>query len=313
MLYPSAEQASGGAGKRVRNQVTGTGADMSDVEFPAQQQQPPGLTGEMRPEPDHGERTYVGHGRLEGKVALVTGGDSGIGRAVAIAYAREGADVAFTYLPEEQEDADSTAILVRNAGRTPLPLALDLCEREACDEAAERTVAELGGLDILVNNAGYQMARDHAIEEYDDERIDRTFKTNLYALMWLCRSAVPHLRKGPGCIINNTSIQAYEPSPSLLDYAATKAAINNFTVNLAAQLGSDGIRVNAVAPGPIWTPLQPATQEPEKIERFGADTPLGRAGQPAEVAPAFVFLASAADASYVSGTVLGVTGGKPVF
>jgi len=286
---------------------------MSDVEFPAQQQQPPGLTDEMSPRPDHGEESYVGHGRLEGKVALVTGGDSGIGRAVAIAYAREGADVAFTCLPEEHDDAEETVRLVRAAGRTPLPLPLDLTQRRSCDEAVERTVTELGGLDILVNNAGFQMARDDTIEDYDDERIDRTFKTNLYALMWLCRAAVPHLRKGPGCIINNTSIQAFDPSTSLLDYAATKAAINNFTVNLAAQLGADGIRVNAVAPGPVWTPLQPATQEPEKIEQFGADTPLGRAGQPAEVAPAFVFLASPADASYVSGTVLGVTGGKPVF
>jgi NAD(P)-dependent dehydrogenase (short-subunit alcohol dehydrogenase family) len=286
---------------------------MSETQFPAQQQEPPGLTGEMTPEPDHGEQSYVGHGRLEDKVALVTGGDSGIGRAVAIAYAREGADVAFTYLPEEKEDAEATATLVRNAGRTALPLELDLCERAACDQAVERTVSELGGLDILVNNAGFQMARQHTIEELDDDRIDRTFKTNLYALVWLCRAAVPHLRKSAGCIINNTSIQAYEPSSTLLDYAATKAAINNFTVNLAAQLGEDGIRVNAVAPGPIWTPLQPATQEPEKVEKFGADTPLGRAGQPAEVAPAFVFLASPADASYVSGTVLGVTGGKPVF
>ncbi|WP_183100052.1 SDR family oxidoreductase [Nocardioides pelophilus] len=286
---------------------------MSDQQFPAQQQEPPGLTGEMRPEPDHGETSYVGHGRLLDRAALVTGGDSGIGRAVAIAFAREGADVAFTYLPEEQPDAEATAALIREAGRTPLALALDLRERAACDEAVERTVAELGGLDILVNNAGFQMARDDTLEEYDDERIDRTFKTNLYALLWLCRAAVPHLRNGPGCIINNTSIQAFEPSSSLLDYAATKAAINNFTVNLAAQLGSDGIRVNAVAPGPIWTPLQPATQPPEKVEQFGADTPLGRAGQPAEVAPAFVFLASPAEASYVSGTVLGVTGGKPVF
>ncbi|WP_278257127.1 SDR family oxidoreductase [Nocardioides convexus] len=166
---------------------------------------------------------------------------------------------------------------------------------------------------MLVNNAGFQMARDHALEDLSDDRIDRTFKTNLYALMWLTRAAVPHLRKRPGCVVNNTSIQAFEPSTTLLDYAATKAAINNLTVNLAASLGPDGIRVNAVAPGPIWTPLQPATQETEKIEQFGSDTPLGRAGQPAEVAPAFVFLASPAEASYVSGTVLGVTGGKPVF
>ncbi len=286
---------------------------MNDTGFPAQQQEPPGLTDEMTPRPDHGETSYVGHGRLDGKVALITGGDSGIGRAVAIAYAREGADVAFTYLPEETEDAGETEELVRAAGGAALPMALDLRERAACDEAVSRTVSELGGLDVLVNNAGYQMARDDSIEELTDERIDRTFKTNLYALMWLTRAAVPHLRERKGCVINNASIQAFEPSPTLLDYAATKAAINNFTVNLAAQLGPDGIRVNAVAPGPIWTPLQPATQEPEKIEKFGADTPLGRAGQPAEVAPAFVFLASPADSSYVSGTVLGVTGGKPVF
>ncbi|HWJ67785.1 MAG TPA: glucose 1-dehydrogenase [Nocardioides sp.] len=284
-----------------------------DIQFPAQQQTPPGLTAEMDPVPDHGEDSYVGHGRLEGQVALVTGGDSGIGRAVAIAYAREGADVAFTHLPEEQPDAVVTAGLVEEAGRRVVAMALDLTEREACDEAVRRTVDELGGLDILVNNAGYQMARDHAVDDLSDARIDRTFKTNLYALMWLVRAAAPHLRKRPGCIVNNASIQAFEPSTTLLDYAATKAAINNLTVNLAAALGPDGVRVNAVAPGPVWTPLQPATQEPEKIEKFGADTPLGRAGQPAEVAPAFVFLASPADASYVSGTVLGVTGGKPVF
>lgn len=286
---------------------------MTDTAFPAQQQTPPGLTGEMRPEPDHGEQSYVGHGRLQGQVALITGGDSGIGRAVAIAYAREGADVAFTHLREEQPDADTTAALVEDAGRRVLPLSLDLRTSEACDEAVRRTAEELGGLDVLVNNAGYQMARDHAVDDLSDDRIDRTFKTNLYALMWLVRSAAPHLRRRPGCIVNNSSIQAFEPSETLLDYAATKAAINNLTVNLAASLGGDGIRVNAVAPGPIWTPLQPATQEPEKVERFGVDTPLGRAGQPAEVAPAFVFLASPGDASYVSGTVLGVTGGKPVF
>ncbi|WP_435768339.1 SDR family oxidoreductase [Nocardioides sp. SYSU DS0651] len=284
-----------------------------DTQFPPQQQTPPGLTGEMEPQPDHGEDSYVGHGRLEGQVALVTGADSGIGRAVAIAYAREGADVAFTYLPEEQPDADETTRLVEAEGRRALPLALDLTDRPACDEAVTRTVEELGALDVLVNNAGFQMARDHAVDDLNDDRIDRTFKTNLYALLWLVRAAVPHLRRRPGCIVNNTSIQAFEPSTTLIDYAATKAAINNMTVNLAASLGADGIRVNAVAPGPIWTPLQPATQEVEKIEKFGLDTPLGRAGQPAEVAPAFVFLASPAEASYVSGTVLGVTGGKPVF
>ncbi|WP_123814862.1 SDR family oxidoreductase [Myceligenerans xiligouense] len=284
-----------------------------DPQFPSQQQEPPGLTGEMRPEPDHGEQSYVGHGRLDGQVALITGGDSGIGRAVALAYAREGADVAFTYLPEEKPDADVTTDLVRQAGRTALPLELDLMDRSACDEAVERTTKELGKLDILVNNAGFQMARDETIDEFTDERIDRTLKTNLYALLWLVRAAAPHLREARGCVINNASIQAYSPSTSLLDYAATKSAINNLTVNLAAQFGPDGVRVNAVAPGPIWTPLQPATQPVEKLRQFGADTPLGRAGQPAEVAPAFVFLASPGDASYVSGTVLGVTGGKAVF
>lgn len=285
---------------------------MSDG-FPAQQQDPPGSTEAMDPVPDHGEESYVGTGRLEGKVALVTGGDSGIGRAVAIAYAREGADVAFTHLAEEADDAAETQRLVEDAGRRALVLEADLRERSVCDDVVSRTVAELGGLDVLVNNAGFQMAREEGIEEITDERMDQVFKTNLYAAFWTTRAAVPHLRERRGCVINNTSIQAYEPSTSLLDYAATKAALNNMTVNLAADLGPDGIRVNAVAPGPIWTPLQPATQPAEKLEQFGSDTPLGRAAQPAEVAPAFVFLASERDASYVSGTVLGVTGGKPVF
>ncbi|WP_447645704.1 SDR family oxidoreductase [Nocardioides zeae] len=288
-------------------------ADALPETFPAQRQDPPGLTSAMDPVPDHGEDTYVGHGRLEGRVALITGGDSGIGRAVALAYAREGADIAFTHLPEEQPDADETARLVEDAGRRVLPLAVDLRDSATCRSVVERTVEELARLDVLVNNAGYQMARGGGIAELDDEHLDRTLKTNLYALFWTVRAAVPHLRASRGCVINNTSIQAYEPSTSLVDYAATKAAINNATVNLAAELGPDGIRVNAVAPGPIWTPLQPATQPAEKIEQFGSDTPLGRAGQPAEVAPAFVFLASPREASYVSGTVLGVTGGKPVF
>ena len=286
---------------------------MSDQAFPAQHQEPPGLTGEMKPRPDHGEDSYEGHGRLMGKAALITGGDSGIGRAIALAFAREGADVAFTYMTEEKADAEETVGLIEEAGHRHAALEADLREREQCDRVVADTVDQLGGLDILVNNAGFQMARDGGIEEIDDERLDRVFRTNLYALFWVTRAAVPHLRDSKGCIINNSSIQAYEPSTTLLDYAATKAAINNATVNLAAELGPDGIRVNAVAPGPIWTPLQPATQPVEKVENFGADTPLGRAGQPAEVAPAFVFLASEPDASYVSGTVLGVTGGKPVF
>lgn len=283
------------------------------MSFPAQQQEPPGLTAPMDPQPDHGESSYTGHARLEGKRTLITGGDSGIGRAVAIAYAREGADVAFTYMTEEVEDAKQTAALVEEAGRRAVAIEADLRESSECDRVVHESVEALGGLDVLVNNAGFQMARGGGLESIDDEQLDRVFRTNLYALFWMTRAAVPHLRDSKGCVINNASIQAYEPSTTLLDYAATKAAINNATVNLAAELGPDGIRVNAVAPGPIWTPLQPATQPVEKLEKFGEDTPLGRAGQPAEVAPAFVFLAVDQEASYVSGTVLGVTGGKPVF
>jgi len=280
--------------------------------FPPQQQEPPGLTRDMRPVPDHGEKSYKGCGKLVGRRALITGGDSGIGRAVALAFAREGADVAFTFMYEEKTDAESTVALVESAGRSCVPIETDLRERRHCDEAVRAAVEGLGGLDILVNNAGFQMAREEGLAEITDDHMDRVFTTNLYALFWITRAALPHLSEG-SAIINNSSIQAYEPSTTLLDYAATKAAINNFTVNLAADLGPKGIRVNAVAPGPIWTPLQPATQPNEKLIRFGQDTPLGRAGQPAEVAPAFVFLASASDASYVSGTVIGVTGGKSVF
>ena len=283
-----------------------------DTTFPAQQQQPPGLTGQMSPRPDHGENSYEGSGKLTGRRALITGGDSGIGRAVAIAFAREGADVAIGYLPEEQVDAQETARWVEEAGRRCVLLPADLRDEGVARAFVRDAVEQLGGLDVLVNNAGFQMARRESIADITTEDLDRTFTTNLYALFWVTQTALEHLSDG-GVIINNSSIQAYQPSESLLDYASTKAAINNFTVNLAAEVGSRGIRVNAVAPGPIWTPLQPATQPPEKIEKFGSDTPLGRAGQPAEVAPAFVFLASATTASYVSGTVLGVTGGKPVF
>lgn len=285
---------------------------MSEQSFPAQQQTPPGLTGEMDPTPDHGEQSYVGHDRLAGKRALVTGGDSGIGRAVAIAFAREGADVAIGYLPEEEPDARETARWVEEAGRRCVLVPGDLTVEEEARQTVRTAVEQLGGLDVLVNNAGFQMARRGSVEDVTTDEVDRVMKTNLYALFWVTQEALHHLGEG-AAIINNTSIQAYDPSPSLLDYASTKAAINNITVNLASELGSRGIRVNAVAPGPIWTPLQPATQPTEKIEKFGQDAPLGRAGQPAEVAPAFVFLADQASASYVSGTVLGVTGGKAVF
>ena len=280
--------------------------------FPAQQQEPPGLTAPMRPVPDHGENSYRGTDELAGLRAVITGGDSGIGRAVAIAFAREGADVAISYLPEEEQDAKETEAHVVDAGRRCVLVPGDLTERTNCDQLIDTAVSELGGIDVLVNNAGFQMARGQGLGDISDDQLDRIFKTNLYALFWVTRAALSHLSSGSS-VINNASIQAYQPSTSLLDYAATKAAIVNATVNLAAELGPQGIRVNAVAPGPIWTPLQPATQPTEKLETFGQDTPLGRAGQPAEVAPAFVFLASPTRASYVSGTVLGVTGGKPVF
>jgi NAD(P)-dependent dehydrogenase (short-subunit alcohol dehydrogenase family) len=280
--------------------------------FPAQEQEPPGLTEPMRPLPDHGEKSYRGHGRLTGLRALITGGDSGIGRAIAIAFAREGADVALSYLPSEQPDADETARWVDDAGQKAILLPGDITDRDTCSQLPDQALEALGGLEVLVNNAGFQMARTHGIEELADEHLDQVIATNLHALFWLTRATVPHLDRGAS-IINTTSIQAYDPSTTLLDYAATKAAINNFTVNLAGELGPRGIRVNAVAPGPIWTPLQPATQDGDHLETFGGDTPLGRAGQPSEVAPAYVFLASPTEASYVSGTVVGVTGGKPVF
>lgn len=281
--------------------------------FPEQEQQPPGLTPPMDPYPDHGEESWSGRGRLKGLKALVTGGDSGIGRAVAIAYAREGADVAINYLDEEQSDAEETRKWVEEAGRTCLLLPGDLTEESVARQMVDDAAAGLGGLDIVVNNAGYQWARrENGLADVKTEEMDRVFKTNLYALFWVSQQALKYLGAGSS-IINVSSIQAYDPSESLIDYAATKAAINNFTVNLAADVGPKGIRVNAVAPGPIWTPLQPATKPGEGMPTFGGNTPLGRAGQPAELAGAFVFLASPAEASYVSGTVLGVTGGRPVF
>ncbi|MGO4855914.1 SDR family oxidoreductase [Arthrobacter sp. 2MCAF14] len=276
--------------------------------FEPQPQDYPGWTDAMRPRPDHGESTYIGHHRMEGFRTLITGADSGIGRAAAIAYAREGADVAFTYLPEEEQDAVHTVQLIEDAGRSALALPGDLCDEAFCQDVVSQTVAEFGGLNVLVNNAGYQMTTSEGIEDLTSEQFDRTFKSNVYALFWLTKAALPHLQPG-SAIINVSSIQGYHPSPSLIDYAATKAAIINMTFSLAESLGPRGIRVNAVAPGPIWTPLQPPTQPSEKIVHFGEDTPLGRAGQPAELAATFVLLATA-EASYMSGSVVGVTGGR---
>ena len=275
--------------------------------FTDQHQKQPGLTGKTRPRPDHGEDTYVGMDRLAGKRALITGGDSGIGRAVAIAFAREGADVAISYLPEEQADAEETAEWIRSAGRAALLLPGDARDEDYCVGLVTATVDQLGGLDILVLNAAYQENRD-GLENLPTAEFDRVFTTNLYSALWIARTAIPHLRPGAS-IISTSSIQASSPSPGLIDYAMTKAALVAFTQALAQQLGPKGVRVNAVAPGPIWTPLIPATSWPEKLPTFGQDTPLGRAGQPAEVAPAYVVLASD-DASYVSGAVVPVTGGK---
>jgi NAD(P)-dependent dehydrogenase (short-subunit alcohol dehydrogenase family) len=273
-------------------------------------QEYPGSTFAMPDRPDHGEDSYRGSGRLTGKRAIITGGDSGIGRAVAIAFAREGADVLISYLPEEEEDARDTAQLIEKAGRTARTVPGDIRDEAHCQTIVDRAVADLGGLDILVNNAAFQMAQPGGITDITTEQFDRVMKTNLYAMFWLCRAAVPHM--GPGAtIINTASIQAYLSSSALLDYATTKGGIVAFTKALAEDLAEQGIRVNAVAPGPIWTPLIPTTMPPEKVRSFGADTPLGRPGQPAEVAPAYVYFASQ-ESSYTTGEVLGVTGGKPV-
>ena len=280
--------------------------------YPKQQQEPPGIESEMRPQADHGEETYRGADRLVDRVALITGADSGIGKAVAIAFAREGADVAVSYLGGvEAEDAADTCRRVEDADRRSLDLPGDIQDPEVCRELVERTVEELGRIDILVNNAAWQ-ASGSRIEEMTADEWRRIFTTNVEAMFHLSKAAIPHMGEG-GTIINTASIQAYSPSPELLPYATTKGAIVTFTKGLAQDPGvlERGLRVNAVAPGPIWTPLIPSTSPPEKTAKFGENTPLGRAGQPAELAPIYVFLASQ-ESSYITGEVIGVTGGRPL-
>ncbi|NHU85723.1 SDR family oxidoreductase [Kocuria sp. JC486] len=280
------------------------------IEPPKQDQPEPGLDKTLEPKTDRGEHSYRGTGRLEGRKALITGADSGLGAAVAIAFAREGADIALNYLPAEQEDAEWVRDAVADTGRKVELLPGDLADRDAAAELVDQAVTALGGLNILVNNAGRQIAVEDGLEALTDEQVEDTFNVNVLSMFRLTRAALKHMPAGSS-IINSTSIQAYKPSPTLLDYASTKAAINNFTKGLAEQLAPRGIRVNSVAPGPFWTPLQVSDGQPkEKLPNFGQDTGLGRAGQPTEVAPAYVFLASA-ESSYVIGETLNVNGGMP--
>jgi NAD(P)-dependent dehydrogenase (short-subunit alcohol dehydrogenase family) len=275
-----------------------------------EQVQPPGTEAEMTPQADHGETSYKGSGKLSGRVAVITGGDSGIGRAVAIAFAREGADILISYL-NEQEDADAreTAHYVEEAGRRCALVPGDIAEAAQCRTVIDRAVQEFGRIDTLVNNAAFQRTYN-SLEDIPDEEWDYTFRTNITAMFRLSQAAVPHMRPGAS-IINTTSIQSDQPSPMLLAYASTKGAVSNFTAGLAQMLGSKGIRVNAVAPGPIWTPLIPSTMPLEKVQSFGKDTPLGRAGQPKELAGIYVLLASD-EGSYMTGGIYAVTGGTPL-
>ena len=277
--------------------------------FPEQHQEKPGSEAELKPRPKYEAPDYKAAGKLEGKVALITGGDSGIGRAVAVLFAKEGADVAFTYLPEEQEDADETRAAIEDAGAEAVALVGDLTDREFCERAVAETVESLGRLDILVNNAAFQQSQEK-LEEISDEQWDHTFKTNIYGYFRMTKAALPHLGKG-SVILNTGSITGLEGSSHLLDYAATKGAIHAFTKSLAQNLVERGIRVNCVAPGPVWTPLNPSdNKSPKEVAEFGGDTPMKRPAQPEEIAPAYVYFASPADSSYVTGEVLTLLGGE---
>jgi NAD(P)-dependent dehydrogenase (short-subunit alcohol dehydrogenase family) len=280
------------------------------MDIPPQSQPEPGLDAKLQPLADHGFQTYKGCERLQGRKALITGADSGIGRAVAVAYAREGADIALSYLPSEQSDAEETIKQIEAAGRKAIALPGDISDESFCNKIAEQALDELGSIDILVNNAGKQVYVEH-IADLTTKQFIQTFTVNVFAMFWLCKAIVGHMKPG-SVIINTTSIQSYHPSSGLLDYASSKGAITAFTKGLAKQLAPKGIRVNAVAPGPVWTPLQPSHGQPqEKLAKFGQDTPLGRAGQPAELAPTYVFLASQ-ESSYITAEIIGVTGGKEI-
>lgn len=276
--------------------------------FPEQTQRPTGTDKALNPRADYGEQTYKGSGKLLGRAAIITGADSGIGRAVALAYAREGADVLFAYL-EQDADAEETTRITQDTGRKVIAMKGDIADEAFCKQVVDRAMREFGRIDILINNAAYQQTHD-SITQMPSDEIERIFRTNVLALFWLCKAAIPHMRPG-GVIINTASIEAYEPKPVLLHYATSKGAIVTFTKGLAQELTPKGIRVNAVAPGPVWTPLIPMSMSPEQVKNFGKSDPMQRPAQPAELAPAYVFLASD-DASYISGEILGVTGGKPL-
>jgi NAD(P)-dependent dehydrogenase (short-subunit alcohol dehydrogenase family) len=305
--------------RQAKGQVRGQGGEQTILvdpltqyprpPFPRQKRQdPPGLASLMNPPPDHGEKSYKGSGRLAGRKALITGGDSGIGRAAAIAFAREGADVAFNYLPVEEPDAQDVVQLIQDAGRKAVPLPGDIREEAFCNKLVNDAARELGGLDILVSNAAKQLSVAN-IEDLTTEQFEATFKTNVFAMFWIVKATLRYMPRG-GSIVCTTSINAYEPSENLLDYAATKAAIMNFTKGLAKQIANRGIRVNAVAPGPFWTPLQPSGGQPlDKLVNFGVDSPMGRPGQPAELAPIYVLLASD-ESSYATGQVYAAVGGN---
>jgi NAD(P)-dependent dehydrogenase (short-subunit alcohol dehydrogenase family) len=275
--------------------------------YPEQTQEVPGSDAAMQPKADHGETTYKGSGKLEGRKVIITGGDSGIGRAVAIAFAREGADILISYL-NEHDDAKETAKYIKDAGRKAVLFPGDICNEQVCKDIIQRAVDEFGQIDVLVNNAAYQM-NYKSLQEVTAEELDKTFRTNFYAMFYLCKAAEPYLQPGAS-VINTSSVNAYNPKPIIIPYAATKGAIQNFTSSLAQLWGEKGIRVNCVAPGPVWTPLIPSTMPPENVKNFGKDVPLKRAAQPAELAAAYVLLASD-DSSYMTGSTVQITGGTP--